>query len=100
VRETSTNRAVLDTSVVAKSILAPPRHLPKDIYDREMETRRKIRVILDLLEGNGWEVLFPKAGVVEIVSVLKRYGVDEEVVMEIVETISSTFTIVGEDTIL
>jgi hypothetical protein len=45
-----TDSVVLDTSVVAKSILAPPRYLRRGIYEREIRTREKVRVILHILE--------------------------------------------------
>jgi len=41
--ETYMDSAVLDTSVVVKSILELPRSLPLKVYRREVETRRKIR---------------------------------------------------------
>lgn len=49
-----TGRVALDTSIVAKSILASPGYLRRDIYEREMETREKIHVILRLLEKDGF----------------------------------------------
>ena len=94
-----TGRVVLDTSVVAKSILAPPRYLQADIYEREMETRRKIRVILGLLEKMSSKVFFPKAGIIEVASVLKRSGMSRENVLEVVESLNNTFIIVDENVI-
>ncbi len=94
-----TGKVVLDTSVVAKSILAPPKYLQRDIYEREMETRQKIRVILGLLEKMSYKVFFPKAGIIEIVSVLKRSGMTREHVLKVVESLNNTFIVVDENVI-
>ncbi len=94
-----TNSVVLDTSVVAKSILAPPRYLRKDIYEREIKTREKIRVILRLLEERNYKVFFPKAGTVEAASVLKRSGLSREQVLEVLESLNKTFIIIDENII-
>ncbi len=95
----STASVVLDTSIVVKSILRPPRHLPPHIYRREVETRRKIHVILEILEKQGYAVYFPRAGLVEVAAALKRGGVSRGTITGIVESIEETFIIVGEDTI-
>lgn len=94
-----TDSVVLDTSVVAKSILAPPRYLRRDIYEREIKTRDKIRVILHLLEERSYKVFFPKAGTVEAASVLKRSGLPEEQVLEVLESLNKTFIIIDESVI-
>jgi len=64
--------------VVAKSILAPPGYLGRDIYKRERRTREKIHVILRLLEERNYKVFFPRAGMIEVASVLKRRGLSRE----------------------
>jgi len=97
--ETSTNSAVLDTSIVVKSVLEPPRILPPKVYKREVETRRKIRVILEILEARGYTVYFPRAGIVETASVLKRSGLDRQGIEELIESIEETFIVVDEDVI-
>ncbi len=94
-----TSKVVLDTSIVAKSIMAPPRYLPKDIYERETKTREKIRVILSLLEKSSSKVFFPKAGIIEVTSVLKRSGIPREHVLGVVESLNSTFIVVDENVI-
>ena len=97
--ETSTNSVVLDTSVVAKSILEPPKNLPPNAYKREVETRRKIHVILEILESRGYTVYFPRAGIVEAASVLKRSGLDKQSIVKLVENIKETFIVADEDLI-
>ncbi|UXD21748.1 nucleotide-binding protein [Ignicoccus pacificus DSM 13166] len=92
-------RVVLDTSVVAKSVLAPPRYLERDIYKREIETRQKIRVILSLLEKMNYKVFFPKAGIIEVASVLKRSGMPREHVLKVVESLNNTFIVIDEDVV-
>ena len=99
VRSFTSKKVVLDTSIVAKSIMAPPRYLPKDIYEREIKTREKIRVILSLLENSGSKVFFPKAGIIEVVSVLKRGGMSKEHVLRVVESLNATFVVVDESVI-
>lgn len=83
-----TDSVVLDTSVVAKSILVPPRYLRRDIYEREIRTRDEIRVILRLLEERNYKVFFPKAGTIEVASVLKRSGLSREQVLEVLESLN------------
>ncbi|MEB3817080.1 MAG: hypothetical protein LRS46_03985 [Desulfurococcales archaeon] len=93
----STGSVVLDTSVIVKSILKPPRHLPHHVYEREVETRRKIHVILEILESQGYTVYFPRAGIVEVAAALKRGGLNKQTIIELVGGMEETFVIVGED---
>ncbi len=93
------DKVVLDTSVVAKSILAPPKYLQKDVYEREIETRQKIRVILGLLEKMSYKVFFPRAGIIEVVAVLKRSGMTREHLLKVVESLYDTFIVVDENVI-
>jgi len=69
------------------------------VYKREVETRRKIRVILEILEARGCTVYFPRAGIVETASVLKRSGLDRQGIEELIESIEETFIVVDEDLI-
>lgn len=95
----STTSVVLDTSIVAKSILKPPRHLPSHILERETETRRKIHAILEILEAHSYTVYFPRAGLVETASVLKRGGLSRQDITRIIESMEETFIVVGENII-
>ena len=97
--EASTNSVVHDTSVVVKSVLEPSRILPPSVYEREVETRRKINVILEILEARGYTVYFPRAGIVEVASVLKRSGLDKQNIMKLIESIEETFIVVDESVI-
>ena len=94
--KSSTGNIVLDTSVVVKSILEPPKHLPSRIYRREVETRRKIHVALDLLRKHDYAIYFPRTGLVEVASVLKRNGLDKQDVLGVLKSIEETFIIVDE----
>ena len=40
--ETSIVNVVIDTTVVVKSLLRPPRHLPGEVYEREVETHWEV----------------------------------------------------------
>ena len=39
------SKVVLDTSIISKSILLPRKSLPKDIYEREAKTHKKMQAI-------------------------------------------------------
>jgi len=66
---------------------------------RGVETRQKIRVILGLLEEISYKVFFPKAGIIEVVSVLKHSGVTREHVLKVVESLNDTFIVVDENVV-
>jgi len=59
--------------------------VPPKVYKREVETRRKIHVILEILESQGYTVYFPRVGIVETASVLKRSGLDKQDIMKLLE---------------
>ncbi len=90
---------VLDTTVVVKSLLKPAKHLPRSIYDRELSTHKKCRTIMKLLKKKRHLVYFPRAGLVEVATVLRRNGLSRDTVNNILDTIEKTFIIVGEDLI-
>ncbi len=94
---TSTNSAVLDTTVVVKSLLKPPSYLPEHILRRENETHRKCRVLMTLLRSSEYIVYFPRAGLVEVAAVLRRGGVNRDTVKRVIQAIGNTFVIVRED---
>ena len=95
----STISVVLDTSVVAKSVLAPPMYLSRNVYERELKTRGKIRVILDVLRERNFKVFFPKSGTVEVASVLKRSGMTREQILDVLESLNRTFIVIDENII-
>ncbi len=90
---------VVDTSVVAKYFTSPPRSLKPLIYKREMDTRSKIELIIEIIELCGFIVYYPRSGIVELASVLKRAEFPREDILKIVNTIQDTFTIVDEKVI-
>lgn len=65
-------RAVLDTSVLVKSIFKPLRSLSAEAYSRELETHEKCRVLMRLIEERDVEVHVPKVCVVETAAVARR----------------------------
>ena len=65
-------RAVLDTSVLVKSIFKPLRSLSAESYSRELETHKKCVTLIKLIEERDVEVHVPKVCVVEIAAVAKR----------------------------
>ena len=56
-------------------------------------------MILSLLEENSFKVFFPKTGIIEVASVLKRSGLSREQVLGVVESLNNTFIVVDEDLI-
>jgi len=55
------NRAVLDSSILLKSIFKPLRSLSNEVYARELETHSKCRMLLRLLDEREVEVCIPIA---------------------------------------
>lgn len=62
-------RAVLDTSVIVKSIFKPLRSLSQEAYSREQETHDKCKALIKLMEEQDVEVHVPKVCVVETAAV-------------------------------
>ncbi|ASJ03425.1 hypothetical protein A3L09_09210 [Thermococcus profundus] len=83
-------RVVLDTSVIAKALLRPRKSLPKEIFERESETHRKSKLIIHLCDSHN--VALPKAGLVEVASVLKRNG-HERVIPQVLESLSISYEV-------
>jgi len=65
-------RAVLDTSVLVKSIFKLLRSLSAESYSRELETHEKCVALVKLIEERDVEVHVPKVCVVETAAVAKR----------------------------
>ena len=53
-------RAVLDTSVIVKSIFKPLRSLSKEAYSRELETHEKCKALIKLIEERDVEIHVPE----------------------------------------
>ncbi len=65
-------KAVLDTSVLVKSVFKPLRSLSIEAYDRELKTHEKCAALVKLIEDRDIEVYVPKVCVVETAAVVKR----------------------------
>ncbi len=93
-------KVVLDTSVIVKAILKPGRWLPRDVYERELETHRKSRLLIRLLREKGVEVFIPFAALVEVASVLARLA-SSSLAREVVESLktSENYHVVYEEEI-
>jgi predicted nucleic acid-binding protein len=65
-------RAVLDTSVLVKSIFKPLRSLSQEAYSRKLETHKKCKALIKLIEERDVEVHVPKICIVETAAVAKR----------------------------
>ena len=66
------NRAVLDSSILLKSIFKPLRSLSKEAYARELETYGKCRRLLKLIDEKDVEAYIPRACIVENAAVARR----------------------------
>jgi len=66
------DKAVLDSSILLKAIFKPLRSLTTDIYEREMETHRKCRKIVDLIDEKEIEASIPRCCIVEMAAVSRR----------------------------
>jgi len=93
-------RVVLDTSVIVKAVLKPGKWLPRSVYERELETHRKSRLLIRLLNEKGVELLVPFAALVEIAGVLTRLA-SRDLAVKVVESLRTTrrYRIVYEDEI-
>ncbi len=93
-------KVVLDTSVIVKAILKPSRWLLRDIYEREVETHKKCRLLIRLLKERHVEVLIPFVALVEIAGVITRLA-SSQLAREVVESLktSENYHIVYEEEI-
>jgi predicted nucleic acid-binding protein len=89
------NRAVLDSSVLLKSIFRPQRSLPEDAYAREQETHRKCRVLLKLIDEREVEAYIPRACIVETAAVARRLS-NRDVARKISRGILESYEVADE----
>jgi len=82
-------RVVLDTSVIVKAALKPGKWLPRSVYERELETHRKSRLLIRLLNEKGVELLVPFAALVEVAGVLARLA-SRDLAVKVVESLRTT----------
>ena len=93
-------KVVLDTSVIVKAVLKPSRWLPKDIYEREVETHKKSRLLIRSVKQKRMKVFIPFVALVEIAGVLTRLA-SSSLAKEVIESLgtSENFHIVYEEEI-
>jgi predicted nucleic acid-binding protein len=89
------NRAVLDSSILIKSIFKPLRSLPKEAYAREMETHDKCRRLLKMIDEKDVEVYVPRACIVETAAVVRRLS-DRARARKVSKGISESYEIAEE----
>jgi len=89
---------VLDSSIIVKSKVKPGRWLPEDIYERELETHRKAKILVKILKSTGITVLIPYPVVVEVAAVIRRLT-NKELAEKIVNSLMTTtgYTIIYEE---
>ncbi len=54
-----------------------------------MTATSKDSVILGLLEKMSYKVFFPRAGIIEVVAVLKRSGMTREYLLKVMESLNN-----------
>jgi len=93
-------KVVLDTSVIVKAVLKPSRQLPKDIYERKVETHEKSRLLIRLVKQKHIEVFIPFVALIEVAGVLTRLA-SSSLAREIVESLktSENYHIIHEEEI-
>ncbi|ACJ17028.1 Hypothetical nucleic acid-binding protein [Thermococcus onnurineus NA1] len=82
---------VLDSSVILKALLPPPKNLKKEVYQREVETHKKCQRILEIVEDKDIEIHVPAVVTVEVAGVIKRITGDKSRASLVSETIAETF---------
>lgn len=92
------NRAVIDSSVLLKSIFKPLRSLPKEAYARELETHKKCRQLLKLIDERDVEAYIPRVCVVENAAVARRLS-NRQIAGKISREILESYEIVDESLI-
>ncbi len=93
-------KVVLDTSVIVKAVLKPGKWLPRNVYEREVETHEKSRLLIRLVKEKRVEVFIPFVALVEIAGVLTRLS-SSSLAKEVVESLktSENYHIVYEEEI-
>ena len=93
-------KVVLDTSVIVKAILKPGRWLPRDVYEREVETHEKSRLLILLVKEKHVEVLIPFVALVEAAGALTRLA-SSSLAREVVDSLktSENYHIIYEEEI-
>lgn len=90
------DRVVLDTSVLIKSLFKPLKSLSTEIYARELATHEKCRALVKLLEGRDIEAYVPKAGVIEMAAVARRWLADKATAKKVSKRVREAYEVVDE----
>jgi predicted nucleic acid-binding protein len=89
------NRAVLGSSALLKGIFKPHRSLSKEVYSRELETHRKCRRLIDLIDEKEVEAYIPRCCIVEMAAVSRRL-LDKAIAREISKGLMESYEIADE----
>ena len=84
---------VLDSSVILKALLSPPRNLQEKVLQREVETHKKSQLILELIEEREVEVHIPAVALVEVAGVIRRLTGDKSKASLASDTIGEMFKV-------
>jgi len=88
-------KCVLDTSVIIKSFFSPAKSLLDEIYNRELETHNKCRLIIKMIEEDDIEIYLPKISIIETAAVVKRLS-NKDLAMRISKRILDSYEIIDE----
>jgi len=89
------DKGVLDTSTIIKSIFNPPKSLSREIYERELETHKKCRVLIKRIEERDVDIFIPKVCIVETGAVVKKLA-DKDFAIKISEGVLDSYEVVDE----
>jgi len=74
----ASDRVIPDTSIIVKVVLKPGKWLPRSVYELELETCRKSRLLIKLLNEKGVELLIPFATLVGVADMLTRLAFERQ----------------------
>ncbi|WP_457753571.1 type II toxin-antitoxin system VapC family toxin [Thermococcus sp.] len=84
---------ILDSSVILKALLLPPRNLPENVYNRERQTHEKCKYLMELIEEKNIEVHIPVVAKVEVAGVIKRVTGDTDKALLAAVTLSENYNL-------
>jgi predicted nucleic acid-binding protein len=89
------DRAVLDTSVLIKSLFKPMKSLSSEIYAREVTTHSKCKAIVKLLEDRDVEVYIPRICIIETAAVARRIS-GKSIARKVSRSIRDSYEVIEE----